>query len=135
MTRHNQSLGILVTGFMRPDLLQCLIASLNQQDAMGSVHVWIDGTAGRSELTAPTLECKEIAASFNPCSIHLHQGHLGIEKLMLDALDSMITDYDRIIVLEDDCFPIKDAIDSFAAGLDRIADDHTFYSVYGHQFG
>ncbi|MFT4563875.1 MAG: FkbM family methyltransferase [Gammaproteobacteria bacterium] len=102
---------------------------------MGSVHVWIDGTAGRSELKAPSLECKEKAESFNPGSVHLHQGHLGIEKLMLDGLDSMIANYERIVVLEDDCFPVKNAIDSFAAGLHRIADDPGFYSIYGHPFG
>jgi FkbM family methyltransferase len=120
---------------MRPDLLQCLLASLSQQNAMDSVHVWIDGTAGRSELTAPILECKEIAASFSPRSVRAHQGHLGIEKLMLDGLQWMIADYERIIVLEDDCFPIKGAIDAFATALDRIANDPRFYSVYGHPFG
>ncbi|MFT5418628.1 MAG: FkbM family methyltransferase [Gammaproteobacteria bacterium] len=135
MTKHEQSLGILVIGFMRPDLLQCLLASLAQQEVMNSVHVWIDGTAGRSELNAPTLECNEIAVSFHPRSVRLHQGHLGIEKLMLDGLDSMIANYERIIVLEDDCFPTKDAIESFAVGLDRIANDPTFYSIYGHPFG
>ena len=63
-----------------------------------------------------------------------HRGHLGIEKLMIDGLAYMMERYDRIIILEDDCFPVRGAIREFEMALDDVDNDDTVFSVYGHHF-
>ena len=128
-------LGVLVTGYARPALLQNVLDSLATQSALENTHVWIDGTAGRSELSSAPADCAAIATGFAPREVRVHAGHLGIEKLMLDALQYMTAHYDRVLVLEDDCFPSANAIEVFNRALDVIADDPKFYSVYGHPFG
>jgi FkbM family methyltransferase len=67
--------------------------------------------------------------------LRLHRSHLGIEKMMLDALAFMSSRYDRVLVLEDDCFPLEGGVAAFEAGLRDIADRPDIYSVYGHHFG
>jgi glycosyltransferase involved in cell wall biosynthesis/SAM-dependent methyltransferase len=61
-------------------------------------------------------------------------GNVGIEKLMIDGLSFMASRYERIIVLEDDCFPTSCAIKEFEKALDEIEQRPEVYSVYGHHF-
>ena len=126
--------GILVLGHSRPHLLESVLESLRRQDALVSTHVWIDGTADRIELNTRTAECGEVARRYPVAEIRPHHGHLGIEKLMLDALTTMSAYYDRLIVLEDDCFPNRHAIQVFGNQLEVVAEIDTVFSVYGHPF-
>ncbi len=54
---------------------------------------------------------------------------------MLDALAYMTERHERVLVLEDDCFPIEGSVDLFEKELQAVKDDPTVYSVYGHHFG
>jgi FkbM family methyltransferase len=54
---------------------------------------------------------------------------------MLDGLSFMAGRYDRIVVLEDDCFPTQRAIEVFDRTLSDVENDPSVYSVYGHHFG
>ena len=54
---------------------------------------------------------------------------------MLLALGEMTRLYDRVMVLEDDCFPLNGAIDAFEKVLAEIADKPEIYSVYGCPYG
>ncbi len=127
--------GILVTAYARPALLQNVLDSLAAQEALASTHVWVDGNAGRSELSAATADCVAIANGFAPLEVRAHAGHLGIEKLMLDGLQDMVARYRRVLVLEDDCFPSVNAVEEFKRSLERADKDPEIYSVYGHPFG
>ncbi|NNM00329.1 MAG: FkbM family methyltransferase [Gammaproteobacteria bacterium] len=126
--------GILVIGYARPALLQAVLESLARQNALDQTHVWIDGTAGRMELSAANVETARVARSYRPREVVAHEGHLGIEKLMLDGLAAMSRRYESMIVLEDDCFPTADAVAAFTAMLNQIAAEPQTYSVYGHHF-
>jgi hypothetical protein len=128
------STGILVVGYARPDLLWNLLESLRRQDALAMAHVWIDGTAGRAELATRVAETITVARSFPVAEVHQTQGHLGIEKLMLDALRVMAQAYRKIIVLEDDCFPVRDGIVQLRRTLGQADADPEIFSVYGHHF-
>lgn len=133
--RRKPDLGILVLGYNRPHHLQSVLESLRQQDKLGSAHVWIDGTKGRVELAGANEESIALARRYNVAELRAHHSHLGIEKLMLDALECMAATYDRVLVLEDDCFPRQGAVDAFEAELARIEDKPQYFSVYGHHFG
>ncbi|MEJ2122308.1 MAG: hypothetical protein P8Z76_16730 [Alphaproteobacteria bacterium] len=127
-------LGILVLGYTRPALLENVLESLRRQNALPTCHVWIDGTANRREAQARPELCVRAAKRFRPAEIRAHNGHLGIEKLMLDGLGFMSRHYDRFVVLEDDCFPISGAVAEFSRALDAVADRADVFSVYGHHF-
>lgn len=127
-------LGILVLGFNRPALLQLVLELLKQQSTLPLVHVWIDGSSGRQALTSGVTTCRDAASSYPVAEIRAHAGHLGIERLMLDALTHMLQLYDRILVLEDDCVPTLNAIDLFSDMLEQTGSRGDVFSVYGHWF-
>lgn len=132
MSTHD--LGILVLGYARPHLLRLVLESLSRQQALANAHVWIDGTADRMELSVRTGECAAVASTYQVADLRVHRGHLGIEKLMLDALVEMNAHYEKILVLEDDCFPTRHAVQVFSEQLDSISDNANIFSVYGHPF-
>ncbi len=128
-------LGILVLGYNRPHHLQSVLESLRLQGRINDVHVWIDGTQGRGEYHGANEKSVEIARRYAVKKVRALNSHLGIEKMMLDALDDMSQRYPRVLVLEDDCFPLEGAVEAFEKTLDEVASDEHIYSVYGHHFG
>ncbi len=110
-------LGILVVGYNRPHHLQSVLESLRLQGRIRDTHVWIDGTQGRGEYQGVNTKSLEIANRYAVKELRSINSHLGIEKLMLEALDVMSKLYDRVLVLEDDCFPIEGGIDLFEKEL------------------
>jgi hypothetical protein len=129
------TLGILVLGFNRPRHLEIVLESLRRQNKLSHVHTWIDGTQGREEFLGANTKTIQIAQQYRVREVRSHHGHIGIEKMMIDSLGEMTANYDRVLVLEDDCFPLNGAVDLFDAELDQIGDDRDIYSVYGHFFG
>ena len=127
-------LAILVLGYARPQLLRNVLESLKRQNAIGSAHVWIDGTADRMEIRADVAGCAAIAREYEIADLRTHHGHLGIEKLMLDALAELSENFDKIIVLEDDCFPSRNAVPAFLQCLAEVEQRPDIFSVYGHHF-
>jgi hypothetical protein len=99
------------------------------------VHVWIDGTQGRGEYRGANDHSVDIANRYSVREVRALNSHLGIEKMMLDALDEMTQRYTRVLVLEDDCFPLQGAIDDIESSLMEVASKPEVYSVYGHHFG
>jgi hypothetical protein len=128
-------LGILVLGFNRPRHLEFVLESLRRQDKLANVHVWIDGTQGRGEYLGANAKTAEVAQRYPTREVRQHKGHIGIEKLMIDSLSEMTVNYDRVLVLEDDCFPLNGAVEIFEGELEQIAGKRDIYSVYGHFFG
>lgn len=126
--------GILVLGARRPTLLRNTLESLRRQDALANTHVWLDGHQGFAELIRQVEACRAEVRRFAVGRLVPYEGHVGIDKLMLDALRSTLDHYERLIILEDDCFPTARAIQTFEADLDAIASRPDVFSVYGHHF-
>ena len=127
--------GIIVYGFRRPLHLENTLESLVRQDVNFPVYVFLDGPFRRSnEVIALNQQCRDLRAKFSQFEWAVYHSNVGIEKLMLDGLSVMAKKHENIIVLEDDCFPTRDAIRVFSEELDEIRDDPTIYSVYGHHF-
>lgn len=129
------SLGILVTGFNRPKHIDAVLKSLQLQNRLRDVHVWIDGSQGRGEYLNLNKNTVSTVRRYQVKEIREYRSHIGIEKLMLDALEYLTSIYPSVLVLEDDCFPINGAVDTFEKELAQISGNDRIYSVYGHLFG
>lgn len=127
--------AILVLGFNRPYHLQTVLESLRLQGRIRQAHIWLDGTQGRGEYQGQNEHSLAIAERYPVGSVRAQRTHLGIEKLMLDALNEITHRYERVIVLEDDCFPVEDGISLFEDELTNVRGRTEIYSVYGHHFG
>ena len=128
------NLGIALIGFNRPELIKNTLLSLEKQNVLKHLHLWIDGCHGGPTFQKETKDIYNIARKFNVKNIHRHNGNKGIERLMLDVQRYMADNYSYIIFLEDDCFPVKDAISKFYGGLKSIENIDNIFSVYGHYF-
>jgi len=126
--------GILVFGHTRPLYIADVLKSLELQGFIGNVHVWLDGHQGVPEIKRKVELVNEVVSNFKVKKIHRHNGALGFRKLILQALTIAAYDYENILVLEDDCFPTKKAVEIFKNELESIKDDDEIFSVYGHPF-
>jgi len=126
--------AILVLGALRPLVLENTLESLRRQRAIKNVQVWLDGHYGFAGRLPVAYACRAAAERFPEARLVAYNGHVGISKLMLDALRTAAEENEWIIVLEDDCFPTAYAIDVFRHELDQIAGQPGVYSVYGHHF-
>jgi FkbM family methyltransferase len=126
--------GIIVFGHRRKQNLLNVLESLKRQNVLSVTHVWIDGFSHAQELKEQVEDCQSLRIDFPQTHWQFHFGRLGIEKLMLDGLSFMARQYEKIIVLEDDCFPTSNAISVFLECLTEIENDQSVYSVYGHHF-
>jgi len=126
--------GIIVLGYCRKHHLFSILESLKRQDVLSVTHVWIDGYSYAPELKEEVDSCQGLKFDYPQAHWQFHVGHLGNDKLMLDGLSFMAQQYEKIIVLEDDCFPTSNAISVFLEHLAEIENDPSVYSVYGHHF-
>ncbi|MEM9619527.1 MAG: sulfotransferase [Pseudomonadota bacterium] len=127
-------LGIAVFGHTREEEFRNTLLSLDKQGAIQDVIVFIDGDQGRPQLRRAIERVEKVAESFEVKDIRRNRGNFGFRKMMLTAMRDMIADYDRMLFLEDDCFPTGAALRGFSKELDSIEKDPAVFSVYGHPF-
>lgn len=127
-------LGILVFGHTRPLLLADTLESLKIQGHIDKVDLWIDGDQGIADLRNKIALCHKIADDYQVRNKFYHRGQLGFRKMILLAMQHAVQNYKYIILLEDDCFPTKDAVDIFISELQAVEHDEQVFSVYGHPF-
>ncbi|MDB4575819.1 glycosyltransferase, partial [bacterium] len=127
-------LCILVFGHARPLCIADVLESLHKQGAISNVSVWLDGHQGRPDVKYKTELVREVVAMFPVREVVAHNGSLGFRKLILHALDDAAAKYRYIIVLEDDCFPTRDAVKIFTDELAKTENDESIFSIYGHPF-
>lgn len=126
--------GILVFGFTRTKALHAVLESLHRQGASALTEVWIDGHQENAKLRGPLLETRNMAAKYPLAALKANEGNFGFRKMMLLGLQHMATHYDKFVILEDDCFPTRDAVDVFYNEIERISGQDKIFSVYGHPF-
>lgn len=126
--------GIIVFGHRRKKNLLNVLESLKRQNVLAVTHVWIDGYSHSPELKEQVEDCQSLRNDYPHAYWQIHIGRQGIEKIMLDGLSFMSRRYEKIIVLEDDCFPTSNAISVLLKDLAEIENDQSVYSVYGHHF-
>ncbi len=126
--------GILLFGHTRPLFIADVLDSLEKQGASRYVDVWLDGDQGNPEILRKTRLVADVVENFPVASIHKHRGALGFRKLIIQALSEAVRKYRYIMVLEDDCFPTRDAVATFREELAAIECNDSIFSVYGHHF-
>ena len=129
-----QDFGILVFCFCRPLHVSEVLESLAKQGEIGNVHVWIDGHQGDPGKKIKTDQVYQVVSRYPVGRIVAHSGNLGFRKLVLQALSDAVHRFRHILVLEDDCFPTRDAVKVFREELSAIETRDDIFSVYGSPF-
>ncbi|WP_375208042.1 hypothetical protein [Hyphococcus sp.] len=127
--------GIAVYAHDRAHFVSNVLHALDLQGASGLVHVWIDGDHGNAGKRVRVDLVHDCVQMFPVKAVHRNRGNFGFRKMMLLSMRYMMERYDKIVFLEDDCFPVGGAVDGFSRALDAIVDKPDVFSVYGHPFG
>lgn len=132
--KSKKPLGVAVYTFDRTESVENVLESLLLQDGLDHTHVWIDGDQGNQDRRARLDRTEQCVASFPVNQVHRNRGNYGFRKMMIVSMRKMFEMYERVLFLEDDCFPTRHALKGFAYELDQIEDDPSIFSVYGHPF-
>lgn len=129
-----EDFGIIVFGHTRLDTLGAVLESLKRQNALAHTEVWLDGYQGNHDLKCKIEKTVELVHTYPVKHLHRQAGNFGFRKMLILGLIEMSKRYRDILVLEDDCFPTRDAVSEFRRELDLIRDDDRIFSIYGHHF-
>lgn len=129
-----QPLGVAVFTFDRTESVENVLESLLLQDGLENTHVWIDGDQGNPKKRERLDATEQCVSSFPVKQVHRNRGNYGFRKMMIVSMRKMFEMYDRVLFLEDDCFPTRYALNGFGYELDQIEHDESVLSVYGHPF-
>ncbi len=127
--------GIIVFGYNRYNCLRNTLTSLVKQNTT-NVHVWLDLPAVEAiQDKDKSNKCISLVRdNFTDYELYIMESHTGIEFMTLYGLEYICNKYKKIIVLEDDCFPVKDAIRIFNTDLDQVEKNPEIFSIYGHHY-
>lgn len=128
-------IGIAVFAHNRAHHVTNVMHALDLQGACGLVHAFIDGDHGNPARRAQVDLVDDCISHYPVKQVHRNRGNFGFRKMMLLSMRVMMERYEKILFLEDDCFPTGGAIDGFAEALSSCARDDRIFSVYGHPFG
>ncbi|QYZ67192.1 MAG: hypothetical protein OI74_06455 [Gammaproteobacteria bacterium (ex Lamellibrachia satsuma)] len=132
--REKQEFGIIIFGHTRLDALGAILESLSRQDALKYTEVWLDGAQGNGRLMNKIESTIALVKKYPVKRLHTQSGNFGFRKMLILGLVEMCYKYRDILILEDDCFPTRNAIAEFREELDLIRDNDEIFSVYGHHF-
>jgi glycosyltransferase involved in cell wall biosynthesis len=129
-----EDFGVVVFGHTRLDALGAVLESLKRQDALKYTEVWLDGYQGRHDVKLKIEKTVELVKKYQVKHLHRQSGNFGFRKMLILGLTEMCRKYRDILILEDDCFPTRDAVSEFRKELDLIRNNDGIFSVYGHHF-
>ena len=121
---------ILITAFNRPDRLRRLIDSL-APISPSIVRISIDGPRGERDIAGVT-ETRTVARSIPwECDVQVldREENVGIARAIPEAVTWVLTEFDRVFVIEDDVTLGPQAYDFVTRGLDLWSEDPRIYSI------
>jgi hypothetical protein len=126
---------ILVFGHTRPRALGYVLEGLRRQEALAMTQVWLDGHQDHAHLVPKVQACRNLELEYKASKWIKYGSRCGHAKLLIDALRTALLTHNKIIVLQDDCFPAPGAIAQLLDQVEKVRDDAGCFSVYGHHFG
>lgn len=134
----NDRTAIAVFGYKRPRHLEEVFDALTVAEGFSeySVYIFIDGPR-RSEETELGRATVSVAEQF--CSNHKEQANLlvrseniGLSRSILKGVDTVLSDHQSVIVLEDDIVIGRFALEYFRLALERYERNPVVASVSGY---
>ena len=111
-----------------------VLESLKRSGVMRDVEVFMDGPHAIPKLAKQVEKNRELIGKYRPKKINSRAGNYGFRRIMMESLLDLSSRYKRFLVLEDDCFPTRDAISIFRKELDNYETDQNVLTVYGSHF-
>lgn len=129
---------ILVIAFRRPEHLARALASLAVDPIAGRslLRIHIDGPRHNEDRDAveATIAIAREAYGFAKIEVHARSANAGLSRNVTEAVDAALSDFDRVIVVEDDLEVSTTFLTFMNDALDRYADAPRAMQVSGYQY-
>ena len=129
---YGNNLGIALFLYDKIDTAQIILEILKKQNALTNLTVFIDGTQGTRNYKNQKII--EIVKSYNVKETIINKGKFGFRKQMINSMEYLSENYEKIIFIEDDCIPSLNCIKIFDKELEKIKNLKNIFSVYGSPF-
>jgi hypothetical protein len=123
--------GVVLFVYNRPEHTRRVLDGLRQND-IDKLHVFADGPESTDEI-GPIESVRDLVHSIDWCETDIieREENWGLAENTVDGLNRMFTEYDRVVMLEDDDVPSPDFMDYMEACLDKYEDEDRVMSVTG----
>lgn len=129
---------IALFAFRRPDhLRECLTALAACGGAADSdLIVFSDGPRDQGDVDAvgEVRALAHAAAGFATVRVVERERNLGLAASVVDGLERVLADHERVVVVEDDLVVSPDFLRYLNAGLDLYADEPTVASIHAYVY-
>jgi len=124
--------------YARPDHVRRTVEALlkNSEAANSDLIVFSDAprTSGKEEAVRQVREYIKGIEGFRSLTVHHRTENYGLAKSITEGVGHMLTQYDRVIVMEDDLETSPFFLRYMNDALNRFADDDRVISVHGYVY-
>jgi len=124
--------GIAVFAYDRPSHLKNVLEGLKQNEVN---HLYIFSDGPETEEDTENVEAvRKVIEQVNWCSktVVTRESNLGLAQSIVQGIDRVFRDHDRIIVLEDDCVPAANYVSFMRKCFDRYEQDSQVMNISGY---
>jgi len=131
MKKDKDIIPVVVFVYNRPDLLTKLLTSLKYED-IPLLYIFSDGAKNEND-NVKVQEVRDILTNIDWCEkiIHEHSANLGLGKSIKFGVRKVFTDYNELIVFEDDLICTKGTYKYITTALEYYRNDEKVMSVTG----
>ena len=129
---------VALFAYRRPRHLQAVLGSLSanaEADATNLV-IFVDAAGDESEQApvASTVAIARQATGFRSVSVQVSREHRGLAQSIVGGVRQMLSEYGRVVILEDDIQVSPYFLRFMNDGLETYADDSSVASIHGYRY-
>jgi glycosyltransferase involved in cell wall biosynthesis len=129
---------IAIFAFNRPNHLRKLIESLrlNREFADSQIFIFVDGPRNEteSEIVQQVIDIAKNEVSTKNTKVVVRDKNIGLAKSLLSGIDEVLSEYQEVIVLEDDLVVSEFFLKFCNVGLQVYLNDKNIASIQGFTF-
>jgi len=129
---------VALFAYKRPEHLESCLGSIRENPEASTTDLWIFSDGPRGETDAALVqEVREIAQAVHGfSSVHVIERprNIGLAASVISGINQILTDSERVIVIEDDLIVSRDFLGYMNQGLDLYADAPDVVSIHGFTY-
>jgi len=124
--------GITLFVYNRPYHTKKVLEGLKMNN-ISKLYIFSDGSKNHKD-KAEIKEVRNLIRTIDWCEteIHISFENKGLANSIVDGVNYMLSKYDRVIVLEDDCIPSSDFVSFMEECFDRYEETEEVMSISGY---
>jgi hypothetical protein len=124
--------GIVLFVYNRPYHTKEVLEGLKKNN-ISKLYIFSDGSKNDKD-KAEVKEVRNLIRNVEWCEteIHINSTNKGLANSIVDGVNYMLSKYDRVIVLEDDCVPSPDFVSFMGECFNRYENTEKIMSISGY---